>query len=165
MWRLNGYPSCGLNVPCARKAIVGTLAKPVLMSECLAACGLSVGLSLYTSVECWIYDSWVDSGSSAPRRIDKQSVVCHRVMPPPPLLPPLNGLFAHEERLTSFAKSRYKALYSSTSLRYILNTAAQSCRICKASSFFSPLSAPYLVPRHRHLLIVCFSIFAGTLMA
>ena len=31
----------------------------------------------------------------------------------------LNGLFAHKERLKSFAKSRYKALYSSTSLRDI----------------------------------------------
>ena len=31
----------------------------------------------------------------------------------------LYGLFAHKERLKSFAKSRYKALYSSTSLRDI----------------------------------------------
>ena len=76
--QFNGYLSCALNAaaPCARRAIVGTLAKPVLMSECLAACGLCVGLSLYTSVECWIYDSWVDNGSSATRHIDKQSVIC-----------------------------------------------------------------------------------------
>jgi hypothetical protein len=47
--QFNGYLSCALNAdaPCARKAIVGSLVKPVLMSECLAA---SVIASVIASV-------------------------------------------------------------------------------------------------------------------
>lgn len=84
----DGYLSCALDAqPCARKVIVGDAARPVLMSECRAACADCVGLSLYSSTECWVYDRWVDDGAAS-RRHDEQSVICHKAQPPPPHPPP-----------------------------------------------------------------------------
>ena len=85
----DGYLSCALDPlqPCAKKVIVGSSVKPVLMSECMAACGGCIGLSLWGSTECWTYGAWFDDGGGT-RRHDEQSVICHRNEPPPPRPPP-----------------------------------------------------------------------------
>jgi len=84
----DGYLGCALDAePCAKKVIVGSAIKPVLMSDCAAACAGCIGLSLWGSTECWVYSSWP---LAAQHRVDEQSVICRKSepLPPPPPFPP-----------------------------------------------------------------------------
>ena len=79
----DGYRSCALDLSCAHKALDRPMEADISMDECGAQCGAGcVGLSLFTSSECWVYDALAGEP-----RYDEQSVFCVRDLPPPPPSP------------------------------------------------------------------------------